>query len=659
MRSVIALFLACAMVLFASSAARADAPPVLVLDPEAPAQDLGGHMRFAPDTGDTLSALAERLADGTLSASFSGSMAEVAPYQPLWALVEIQSGAPADGRPPDDWVLASDIYGLIALDVILIRQGAETEQLLAHDIRRPFAPGDYAVTRLVSAPFDLRPGERALLVVRMVHGSVEALDLSLERGAAVRAEAFSSGMSLAAFYAFLLSSLIIFAIFSALMRVDVGVAYAALLLLGLALVAYFDNFLFRWLYPAHPDLHLTAGLLLILSITALGFLTAALSVKRFSKAPRFQAWLLAGAGVSLACSGVVFVLPAEVMAPISYVLMAAMLAAQVLAAFQWDDLGDSTRRISRLIPVIALVGLGTVTGFALARSQAGGLSIPWTIKGTYGSLALAITASLSAGLIDMRRSHAAALTREMEAVRKEAETTRGLLEAERNYVRMRDLADQRRLQMASMSHDIRQPLSALRLSVEGMTRDAPPDTRTHLREAFDYIQTLTEGQLDRARDEVRAEAREAEEQTEPYALSLVLDATGQMFRDEARAKGLDLRVVSSSAEVRVPPLHLMRIVSNLVSNSVKYTAHGRVLLGVRRQGQALVLQVLDSGPGMTDDELARNMQVWTSGAGSTGHGLGLAICQQLAERNGLQLTARSQPGRGTVFSLRIPKETPS
>ncbi len=650
------------MVLFAASAPWAEPPPVLVLDPDGPVDLNGGQMRFAPDVGDTLGDLAQRFSDGKLSASFADSAAGVRPYQPLWGLVELQSGAPRDGRPPDDWVLASDIDGLIALDVVLIRLGAETEQLLAHDIRRPFAPGDYAVTRLVSAPFTLRPEERALLVVRMVHGAVESLDLRLERGEAVRAQAFASGLALAAFYAFLLSCLIIFAVFSALMRDSVGVTYAALLLLGLGFVAYLDNFLFRWLYPARPEFHLPFGIAFLLVLTALGFYSAALSLSRFGGAPGVRRPLVVLAGGTLAAIGLVFVLPVEVMATAAYVLLAGMLVAQVFAVFHWDRLGELSRRLSRLIPVIALIGLGGVVVLAIARSPVGALSIPWAIKGTYATLAVGIMASLSAGLIDMRRAHAAALAREMAATRKEAATARDLLAAERNHARMRELADHRRLQMAGMSHDIRQPLGALRLSIEGMARDAPQETQAQLQEAFDYIQTLTARQLDAARDEALAEVQgtprqDSADETEPYPVSLVQEAVGQMFADEARAKGLDLRIVASSAQVRVPPLHLMRILSNLVSNAVKYTDQGRVLVGVRRGRDHLCLQVLDTGPGMGPEDLDRTRQAWQSGADSTGHGLGLAICHQLAAQNGLDLTVVSHPGAGTVFSLRMPRET--
>lgn len=99
---------------------------------------------------------------------------------------------------------------------------------------------------------------------------------------------------------------------------------------------------------------------------------------------------------------------------------------------------------------------------------------------------------------------------------------------------------------------------------------------------------------------------------------------------------------------------LMRIVSNLVSNAVKYTDRGRVLLGARRHRGAVTIQVADTGKGMTGEEQAGFFAAYRSGPTSTGTGLGLAICAELAGANGLDLAVASDPGRGTVFSLRVP-----
>ena len=106
----------------------------------------------------------------------------------------------------------------------------------------------------------------------------------------------------------------------------------------------------------------------------------------------------------------------------------------------------------------------------------------------------------------------------------------------------------------------------------------------------------------------------------------------------------------------MPPLALMRIVSNLVSNAVKYTEQGSVLAGVRHGAGGVSLQVLDTGRGMTSEDLDHFRQAWSLGETSTGHGLGLSICHEMAAQHGLDLSVTSVPGQGTVFLLRIPAE---
>jgi signal transduction histidine kinase len=87
---------------------------------------------------------------------------------------------------------------------------------------------------------------------------------------------------------------------------------------------------------------------------------------------------------------------------------------------------------------------------------------------------------------------------------------------------------------------------------------------------------------------------------------------------------------------------------------VKYTTEGTVLAGVRRRLDGASIDVLDTGAGMTAEELESFQQAWSQGETSSGHGLGLSICYELAAQHGLDLTVASSPGMGTVFSLRIP-----
>ena len=134
----------------------------------------------------------------------------------------------------------------------------------------------------------------------------------------------------------------------------------------------------------------------------------------------------------------------------------------------------------------------------------------------------------------------------------------------------------------------------------------------------------------------------------------MLHTVGEMFREEAVSKGLELRVASGGGTVHASPLAVMRIISNLVSNAVKYTEQGGVLIGGRRRGSGAEIVVVDTGPGMTSEELQRFSESYQKGEASEGTGLGLSICYGLARAGDLDLAVRSAPGRGTCFRLRLP-----
>lgn len=648
------MFLAClAVALLPGPFARAQ---VLVLDQDMPVRALQDEMGYLLDDGTPLPQVVNRFREGGFSRDFRATARAGDPYQPVWAMVELTNAAPDDGRPGDDWLVASDIYGLVGLQALVFRESGLTEETLDYDVAAPFDASQFSVTRLRGRAFTLAPGESALLILRLTFGPVQSAALALETPDATRAAAFADGLELAGFYALMASALLFFFAFNAAMRHATGMAYAVLLALGLAFVAYLDLFLFRLLYPERPGWHLIVGLLLLQSITVLGLLTAALSLKQMSTDTRPVRPLALTAGIAALALPLSFVLPPEVMAPVTYVLFAAMLAAQVFATSRWNRIRGAGAGVFRALTLVVFLAVAAVLVVLTTRWGAAALPMGWAVKSIFTLVAVWNIGGLSISLIDIRRDHAAALGRELEALRQEARTAQELLEAERNYSRARDLATQRRRQLASMSHDIRQPLISLRMTMDAMARDQPPEVRARLSEAFDYMQSLSQDALEETRpdsEEAPAAAPDPE-RAEPYPLSLIFETVGQMFRQEAISKGIGLRIVPSSAAVTVPPMVLMRIVSNLVSNAVKYTDRGRVLLGARRHRGAVTIQVADTGKGMTGEEQAGFFTAYRSGPTSTGTGLGLAICAELAGAHGLDISVSSDPGRGTVFLLSVP-----
>jgi two-component system CheB/CheR fusion protein len=132
------------------------------------------------------------------------------------------------------------------------------------------------------------------------------------------------------------------------------------------------------------------------------------------------------------------------------------------------------------------------------------------------------------------------------------------------------------------------------------------------------------------------------------------------FRLPAQDKGLDLRVLPSSLMIRSDPVLLERIVQNLVANAISYTRDGTVVVGCRRAGPNVRIEVWDSGVGVAEDELQTIFEDYYQVDNPArdrrkGLGLGLAIAQRIAKLLDHEILVRSQLGEGSVFAIQVPR----
>lgn len=208
-----------------------------------------------------------------------------------------------------------------------------------------------------------------------------------------------------------------------------------------------------------------------------------------------------------------------------------------------------------------------------------------------------------------------------------------------------------------ISHDLRQPVQGLMLFSEVLSShvdETGTPTWNKVRNCIDLLSRQLENLLDFARVDsgvltVRPEAVELE--------TIVMRAAAPA-QALAQSKGIELKLRPTNAVVLTDPVLMERVLANLVSNAVKYTVRGKVLVGYRRCGHdRLRVQVVDTGVGIPPEHLDQIWDNYFQVRGGQGVGLGLAIVDRTARLLGSTISVRSTLGRGTVFSVDIPLKT--
>lgn len=212
--------------------------------------------------------------------------------------------------------------------------------------------------------------------------------------------------------------------------------------------------------------------------------------------------------------------------------------------------------------------------------------------------------------------------------------------------------------LAAASHDLRQPLHALGLFVASLTDKPLPDEVRRTVTQIDKSVVAMQDLLDALLDISRLDAGTVTPKLADFPVYRLLSAMETSYALNAERKGIELRTVPSSVAVRSDPILLERILHNLVSNAVRYTARGKVLLGCRRRGAHLRIEVWDTGVGIAADQLRlifdEFYRVTDPLAEERGLGLGLAIVDRLARLLGHKISVRSVPGKGSMFAIDVP-----
>jgi len=216
--------------------------------------------------------------------------------------------------------------------------------------------------------------------------------------------------------------------------------------------------------------------------------------------------------------------------------------------------------------------------------------------------------------------------------------------------------------LAAASHDLLQPLNAARLFVSALAdlKQAP-----RIRMLIDNVDAslhAVEDLLSTLLDISKLDAGAVSPEIVHFPIATLLGPLATEHMVQARDHGLTLRYVPSRTVVQSDIRLLRRIVQNLVSNAIRYTQSGGVLLGCRHCGDSLRIEVWDTGPGIPNDKLDEIFEEFRqlqpdNERGGRGIGLGLAIVKRAAKMLDHPVQTRSVVGKGSMFSVMVPLGT--
>jgi len=223
--------------------------------------------------------------------------------------------------------------------------------------------------------------------------------------------------------------------------------------------------------------------------------------------------------------------------------------------------------------------------------------------------------------------------------------------------------------LASANHDLRQPIQALALLVgtlrlilsneRSINEEEVIEKSLSIVDKIDSSQIAMTSLMEALLDISKLDAGVIVPEIENFNIGGLLERLADDYEKSADLKGISLNIVQSSAVVKSDPVLVSRILSNLVSNALKFTDKGKILIGCRHHGYFLNIQVLDTGKGIPEDGFVTIFEEFKqldnpARQREKGLGLGLAIVKQISQLLGFEIKLQSHLGKGSHFSFDLP-----
>jgi PAS domain S-box-containing protein len=209
--------------------------------------------------------------------------------------------------------------------------------------------------------------------------------------------------------------------------------------------------------------------------------------------------------------------------------------------------------------------------------------------------------------------------------------------------------------LAAASHDLRQPLQTLRLLHGALEQQHPDGEGQEITAGIGHSIDTMSGMLSSLLDINRLETGNLRPSKSDFAVNEIFNSIATDLLRPLKDRGLQWHVVPSDLVVRSDKRMLEEMIRNLLSNAIRYTDRGKILLGCRRAGDKVRIEIWDTGIGIPGYQLPHIFEEYYCNPDRGGFGLGLAIVRRLGEILEHRIDVRSTPGKGSGFSIEVPR----
>ena len=571
----------------------------------------------------------------------------------IWLKVPLENNS----TPPQSRILMMHTNFMSEISVHLVTESGVTTVL---DQNRQSVFGSRVIAyHELAAPLTIAGNEAGAIYIRYRSNGDTVLPLSLETPVGFAAESNSRVVVDFAFYGVMAMMIVASLIGRLFFRNTTFLTYALYAAGVLLLIFQRDGYAFQYLWPNAPAWNDFSSLPLgaMLPVFAAIFTRSYLNTKTLH--PQIEKILIGVCVVNILVvlsSAIIGAALAKQIALLAVTLSIIVFVSIGVVAFRQYGRRSLFFVIGWSGLLLGTAAMATIHWFSVDITRAQSLDI-MRVSMVFDALMMGMASVFR--VVDMQRDRERLDHERIAVLDANVQLLERFRRLEQKHQLAQSLAETRSQLLVDTTHDLRQPLFALRNSISDMASGAKPRSNIKdIEQSFNYIEELVGTTLEQAIDRDEAGADAKTDDKEVIGVQQVLASLENMFREDAEKQSVQLIIAPSSLKIHARSFAVLRMMANFASNAIRYSAGAKVLIGARRKGGDISLEVHDTGPGMTDEELhevkKRSARGDAPDENDGGMGVGLSIVAKLAADHDLAWKITSRKGSGTSAVLRAP-----